>query len=58
MKQQLNILLKLGYKLVALFNLKKKIFYLHLSLLDTYEQRRRFLFCNMLSLKSSKENRS
>lgn len=24
MKQQLNILLKLGYKLVALFNLKKK----------------------------------
>lgn len=57
MKQQLNILLKLGYKLVALFNLKK-IFYLHLSLLDAYEQRRRFLFCNMLSLNSSKENRS
>lgn len=26
MKQQLNILLKLGYKLVALFNLKKKSF--------------------------------
>lgn len=25
MKQQLNILLKLGYKLVALFNLKKNL---------------------------------